>query len=53
MPYYIEKPIGKTPLDMVKLFQVKNPKNKSSQEAAFLRAISPRPQTLRPRILPL
>ena len=30
MPYYIEKPIGKTPLDMVKLFQEKNPRQKYS-----------------------
>lgn len=30
MPYYIEKPIGKTPLDIVKQFQDKNPGTKYS-----------------------
>ena len=30
MPFYIEKPIGKTPLDMVKLYQTENPAKKYS-----------------------
>lgn len=30
MPYYINKPIGKTPLDIVKLYQDKNPRQKYS-----------------------
>ena len=30
MPFYIEKPIGKTPLDMVKLYQIENPSKKYS-----------------------
>ena len=30
MPFYIEKPIGKTPLDMVKLYQTENPGKKYS-----------------------